>query len=79
MVPGGRNRHDQDPAAHLGHHQPVCRGFGRIKQWSASPCLIDVVQAEVGMFEEVNGLSVDLERVVAECIGIEKLVHPHIV
>jgi hypothetical protein len=33
------------------------------------------VQSEVGVFEQVRGLGVDLERVVVECIEVEAIRH----
>jgi hypothetical protein len=57
----GRQRHHQNLTRHLGHHQPVRGRLRRIEQRFTAPDLRDVVQAEVGMFEQVTQLTVDLE------------------
>ncbi len=50
------------------------------KQWSARPNIEDVRDAQVRVFEQVRGLSVDLERVdVIERVEIEAVTHLPIV
>ena len=58
----------------LGDHEPVGRWLRGIEQWVAGPDVADVIQTQVGMFEEVTGLPVDFERpVIIEPIDVEPL------
>jgi hypothetical protein len=54
---------DQDLAGNLAAHQPVRWRLCRVEQRAADPYVVDVVDAEVGVLEQVRGLGVDLERV----------------
>jgi hypothetical protein len=56
------------------HMSRCAGGFGRIEEWIVGPYFVDVVDAKVWMFEQVCGLSVDLEGVlVVEQVRIESL------
>jgi hypothetical protein len=52
----------------------VRRWDGWIEQRVRTPYLVNVIDAEVGMFEQMRGLVVDLERIlVIEQIDVEQL------
>lgn len=45
----------------LGHHEPVGRGLGRVEERVAHPHLDDVLDTQARVFEQMGGLSIDLE------------------
>ncbi len=76
VVIGRGERHHQHLTGNLGDHQPVCWWFGRIEERVGVPDLIDFVDAVGVVFEQVSGLSVDLERIgVVQPVEIEQLTH----
>jgi hypothetical protein len=63
-------------AGDLGDHQPVRWRFGWVEDRVGVPDLVDVVDAVAVVFEQVDGLSVDLERIgVVEFLELEQLTH----
>lgn len=76
VVIGRGERHHQHLATDFGDHQPVRWWFGRIEERVGVPDLLDVVDAVGVVFEQVGGLSVDLERIgVVQPVEIEHLTH----
>lgn len=74
------DRNNEDLSGYLGHHQPVSRGYGGIEERVGSPDVEDVVDATLGMLEEMGGLVIDLERcLVIEGIEVERRIHDLIV
>jgi hypothetical protein len=48
----------------------------RIKERVVAPYIVNVIDTEVGVLEQVGGLSVDLKRVrLVEEVGLEALAH----
>jgi hypothetical protein len=71
-ISGGCERHHEDVAGDLGDHQPMGGRFSGIKHRVGPPDLADVLDAQAWVFEQVRGLSVDLEEVVfVEQVQIE--------
>jgi hypothetical protein len=59
-----------------GDHQPVRWWLGWVEERVGAPDVVDVVDAEFGVFEQMRGLPVDLEGIVViELIEIEPLSH----
>jgi len=56
--PTGCDRNDEDIAGDLGHHEPMARWASWIEEWIVLPHVQDVIQAEVGVLEEVRCLVV---------------------
>jgi hypothetical protein len=54
----------------------VRRWFGWVEERVVDPHVVDVLQSEVGVFEQVCGLRVYLERVVVEGLEVEAFGHP---
>lgn len=52
---------DQDPAAHLAHHEPVRGRLGRVEEGIRAPHVVDAVDPEPGMLEQMGGLVIDLD------------------
>ena len=61
VVVGRGERHHQHLAGDVGDHQPVGWWFGWVEQRVGVPDFVDVVDAVGVVFEEVGGLSVDLD------------------
>ena len=62
-IAGGGQRHHEDIAVDLGDHQPVRGRFGGVEHGIGYPHLVDVVDAQVRVFEQVSSLGVNLERI----------------
>jgi len=60
---GRGERYDQHLPGDLTTHQPVGWWVGWVEQRAACPYVVDIVDAEVGVLEQVRGLRVYLERV----------------
>lgn len=64
--------HREDLAGDFGDHEPMGRWFGGIEQGITGPYVVDVIDPQVGVFEEVTGLPVDFKRpVIIELFYIE--------
>jgi hypothetical protein len=76
----GSQGDDEYATIDIGAHQPVCRRDRRVEKRIAGQHVMDVIDAEVGVLEQVRGLCVDLEWVlILEEIELETTAHQAIV
>lgn len=74
-APRRSDGYDQHDAPGLRDHEPVGWRLGRIEQRVVGPDVEDVVHPQVRMLEQVRGLGVDLEGLLAEKVRIKPVSH----